>query len=438
MGTRALRLGGGGTAQEGGIDYARSAGLETARARLENPSGGSDALASGATGLALFREPTPDPDDPRRDILARLWRLNRHTELDPMHQVRTAREAFRETQRRLRGQLQDRIDRQDMDRPSAHRRKFAALGVALTSSDVVTTFGARMEYMRLEARRQQLVEAVDTYRKSGWFHRFLRHVTRDSREVTEGERHVVNHVKRVLEAGKALSKKILFGIVLTTPPDYYKLDEVQGIIAWLREELNIDKAVYRDFLEAHALPVPSSLKRKEVTLSEASQAARLLGRAKRGLDVFKASSSPVMPSPAAAGGGGGPGSGPGSGSDNNNSPAVRASTTTVTTSLSAGSAALPDISNEGPGAADKATAQQQSGDPPADASAATKPAAAAATAAATAAAAAAAPPAPPTQHAGSMVRRGTVGVREGAMERRNSVIQLREVTKVKKKNLLLG
>ena len=55
----------------------------------------------------------------------------------------------------------------------------------------------------------------------------------------------------------------MFALLLLLPRDYHNMDEVQRILQFLREELDISLATYRSFLDRKALPVPNSLKKDQ-------------------------------------------------------------------------------------------------------------------------------------------------------------------------------
>eukprot|EP00163_Fabomonas_tropica_P032200 TRINITY_DN7982_c0_g1_i1.p1 TRINITY_DN7982_c0_g1~~TRINITY_DN7982_c0_g1_i1.p1 ORF type:complete len:679 (-),score=154.66 TRINITY_DN7982_c0_g1_i1:31-2067(-) len=196
------------------------------------------------------------------NVVQRLVFLNKNTELDPEYQVNTLRHDFTSIQQHLKDNLVENLARKDYERPDTYRRKFEALSFVPENSEVIDLFREKMEYMRLKAEQRKLEDIIEAYNKSQWFHHFLKTVQRGGREISEPEQYIINQIKKILESGRVLDTRMLFGIILEMPAQYHQNEEVQHVLTFLREEMNIPTSEYRNFLEQHHLFVPLHVKPK--------------------------------------------------------------------------------------------------------------------------------------------------------------------------------
>ena len=168
--------------------------------------------------------------------------------------VQEHRTTFIALQARLRERLEEALWERSSERLEEYERKSMVLPQRTVGLLSIPAWELAAERSKLQRTLAQLDEHA-------WWGRLMYQLTSSNAQLTSEQQVVLFIIKETIEKGEPFTQSDLFALLLLLPRDFHNYDDVQKVLQFLREELDVSLTHYKTFLEKQGLPIPNSIKR---------------------------------------------------------------------------------------------------------------------------------------------------------------------------------
>ncbi|CAG9467852.1 unnamed protein product [Pedinophyceae sp. YPF-701] len=205
----------------------------------------------GKAGQLLAGEPTPEVALER--VLETIAKMR--LALDPRRALQEQVEDFHAAKDELSHQLHEKLAEKTTYRLDTYLRKRELL----PETGALPALDSRR--WDLEVERSRLQDQLMVLDAHPWWNRLMFFLTQSGGQITPQQKVALALIKDLIEKSEEFGEPALYTFLLVIPREFHNDDSVQRIVAFLHEELDVNVAQYRRFLDLHQLPIPASLKK---------------------------------------------------------------------------------------------------------------------------------------------------------------------------------
>lgn len=184
--------------------------------------------------------------------------------LHSVERLQAAVDALQDTKRTHSEQLAKTVESLNQDRRDCLAVKFRHFNVQHHLDDDI-----HVMRQASETHRAEIID--DSVEKSGWYQDLLRQLLAREAPLHPAESFFVRAIRRIANEGHVFEKELFFRLILLLHRDDLLLMEVQQMLTFLRQELQISLEQWEELFAANALPEPAEIYERRELKQEKKQ-----------------------------------------------------------------------------------------------------------------------------------------------------------------------